>query len=199
MPKAHSSRSKRLADFIAEGNGKQTRQIRHLNDMHQQVIALRKMGHKNQEIARMLNISPRWVTAIRHSWVGEQEADRLDALRDDVVLDFVGKMQKGSDFAVDYLLEVFDMNSEVGRQFKTMPALKAKVSTDFLDRDTRAAKVTRVQSTKVVAHATLDDLIRFKERAKEIKEAAVEAARIARIEQTETIDVTPKEVQDAAT
>lgn len=198
MGKTHLTRSERLADFIGHGDGKQTRQIKYLNDMHQQVIALRKMGHKNIEIARMLNISPRWVTAIRHSWVGEQEADRLDAIRDDVVLDFAAKMQRGRDLAIDFLLDSLDITTDAGARLANLPTLKVKVSTDMLDRAPEAAKVTRVQSAKIVTHATLDDLIRFKERAKEVKKAA-EAALAKQIEQTETIDVTPKEVQDAAT
>jgi hypothetical protein len=167
--------------------------------MHQQVIALRKSGMANKEIAKAVGISEEWVKVVRHSWLGEQEADRLDELRDDVVLDFMGKMQKGRDFAIDFLLDSLDITTEAGAKLVNMPALKVKVSMDMLDRTPEAAKVTRVQSTKIVAHATVDDLIRFKERAKEIRDAAAEAARIAQIEQTEPIDVTPKEVQDAAT
>ena len=198
MGKERLSRKERLDRFITM-DARAGRQIRHLSDMHQQVIAMRKAGKTNKETAEALNISEEWAKVIRYSWLGEQEADRLDELRDDVVLDFMGKMQKGRDFAIDYLINSLDTTTEDGAKLANMPALKVKVSMDMLDRTPEAAKVTRVQSEKIVAHATLDDLIRFKERAKKIKDAAIEAARIARIEQTETIDVTPKEVQDAAT
>ena len=197
MGKERLSRSERLNRFI-NLDARAGRQIRHLSDMHQQVIALRKSGMKNKEVARALNISEEWAKVIRHSWLGEQEADRLDELRDDVTLDLMGKLRKGSDLAVDYLVSVLDIETVEGMKLANMPNLKVKVATDLLDRTPEAAKVTRVQSAKIVTHATLDDLIRFKERAKEVKKAA-EAALAKQIEQTEPIDVTPKEAQDVAT
>ncbi len=188
------SREERLNRFVTM-DARAGRQIRHLSDMHQQVIAMRKSGSKDGEISKALGISREWVKVVRNSWLGEQEADRLDELRDDVVLDFMGKMRQGRDFAIDYLVDSLNVETDAGAKLANMPALKVKVSMDMLDRTPEAAKVTRVQSTKLVTHATLDDLTRFKERAK-----ANQAAKLAaQIEQDESIDITPKEVQDAAT
>lgn len=195
MPKPHLSRSERLDKFV-NLNVKDGRQIRHLNDMHLQIIALRKSGMKNKEIAKSLDISPEWVKVVRHSWLGEQEADRLDELRDDVTLDLMGKLARGGELAATYLMEALDISTVEGAKMANTPALKVKVSMDMLDRNPAAAKITRVQSTKLTTTVTIDDLVKFKERAKEIKDATALAKQI---EQAESIDITPEEVQDAAT
>ncbi len=192
MGKEHLSRSERLDKFI-NLDARAGRQIRHLSDMHQQVIALRKSGMTNNEVAKTMGISAEWAKVIRHSWLGEQEADRLDELRDDVTLDMMGKLRRGGELAAEYLMKSLDITTDEGVKLSNMPTLKVKVATDMLDRTPEAAKVTRVQSTKIVAHMTSDDLIRIKERAKANKAAAL----AAQIEQTEPIDITPEEVQDA--
>ncbi len=196
MPIERLSREERLHNFVTM-DARKGKQIRHLNDRHQQVIAMRKSGRNDTEISEALNMSKGWVKVIRNSWLGEQEADRLDELRDDVVLDFMAKMRRGSDLAVDFLVDALDVDTETGKKFESTPSLKLKVATDFLDRDSRASKVTRTNVTKTVTHATLDDLVRIKTQAKANRDAAEKALKQLQIEQDEAIDVTLKEEQNA--
>ena len=189
MGKQHLTRQERLERHLTM-DSKKGRQIRHLSDKHQQVVAMTKSGRTNTEIAKALDISTEWVKAVRFSWLGEQEASRLDELRDDETLDLMGKLTKGSELAVDYLLEALTPTTAQGAKFENMPALKVKIALDVLDRNPDAAKVTRIQSSKIVAHATVDDLMRIKKLAKK--------QQIERTKQPE-LNVTPKEVQDATT
>ena len=183
MPGSSYTRSERLRRFITLPP-QHRRQIKHLSDKQQEIIRLKKTGMKNNEIAKALNVSVSWVGIVRASDVGQEEAERIDEIRDDVVLDISAKLEKGSGMAVDYLLEAMDKTTETGLKFDAAPPLKLKVATELMDRTPKTAKISRHETKSTVTHATLADLIRIKEIARQNKQA--------QLEQDKTIDVTPE-------
>ena len=183
MPHTVTTRGDRLRRWMDRAPTHH-KQIRYLSDKHQEIIRLRKLGKSNVDIGKELGVSAAWVQAVRVSDVGIEEADRIDAIRDDVVLDIAAKLERGSGMAVDYLLEAMDKTTETGLKFDAAPPLKLKVATELMDRTAKTAKISRHETKGEVLHATLDDLMRIKEIARQNKQA--------QLKQDKTIDVTPE-------
>jgi len=183
MPTDRYTRGERLRRFENHGPG-HLRQIKYLSDKHQEIIRLKKLGMRNIDIARELDVSKNWIKIVRASDVGQEEANRIDAIRDDVVLDIAAKLQRGSGMAVDYLLAAMDVNTDTGKKFDNAPPLKLKAAVELMDRTPDTAKISRHETKSTVTHATLADLIRIKEIARRNQQA--------QIERNKPIDVTPE-------
>lgn len=154
-------------------------QLQGMHSRHHEMKRLIVLGFKHVEVARLLDITPENVSQVAGSEIFKQELLALRVAKDCAVIDVGQAIAAEGPKCLQLLKDIRDDEVEGEHIHIT---LRAKVCTDFLDRNPQTAKVKQlqgeIQHTHAVVHTTLEA----------IKESARAAKALAVAQPSEVVD-----------
>lgn len=133
--------------------------IKSLWQRNHEIIGLALQGHKNKDIALMLDISPQTVSNTLNSEMGVEKLSSMREKRDEEYIDVSKRTSELLEKAMKVYEEIFD-SSTVSYNLK-----KAAADTVVMDIGGHRAP-TKVQTQSIQTTATLEEIESFKQRGK---------------------------------
>ena len=150
-------------------------QLKGLHERHHEIKRLIALGMKHKAVAETLDITAENVSAVVGSEIFRHEMQAFQVAMDCTAIDVGQAIIAEGPKSLKLLQQIRD--DEVPEEHVPL-LLRAKVCTDFLDRNPATAKVKQIQGdikhSHAVVHTTLENI---KERAREAKALAVEIGR----------------------
>lgn len=141
------------------GNGSERKyQIKVLWDRHREILRLRLLGHKADDIAMILGLTVPVIHYTINSALGRRHLSLMRAARDVECIDVAKEIDK----MVPKAVKIFNNILEEGQNSTSPSVLQAKVAGEVIER--KVPKVIRTESYH--AHFTADEIDDIKNRAK---------------------------------